>query len=167
VEPCTIQRAREIVREYHRHNRPPLGGLFALSAVLDGRVIGVAIVGRPCARALQDGYKAEVTRTCTLPNAPKGTVSFLYAACRRAAIALGYRKLYTYTLQSESGASLRGAGWKREAELKARKGWDAPSRHRGPGTVDGVAKVRWSTGSGEGSADEARLIAGGTEALPE
>lgn len=122
VVPCSIQFAREIVREHHRHKRPPLGGLFAIGAEHEGVLIGVAIVGRPCARALQDGYRAEVTRTCTLQGAPKGTLSFLYSAARRAAAALGYQKVYTYTLQSESGASLRGAGWTKEKELKARKG---------------------------------------------
>jgi hypothetical protein len=85
VIPCTISRAKEIVREHHRHNRPPVSGLFALAAELDGVMIGVAIVGRPVARRLQDGITAEVTRTCTLPGAPKGTVSFLYSACRRVA----------------------------------------------------------------------------------
>jgi hypothetical protein len=115
-----------------------------MAAELDGETIGVAIVGRPVARALQDGFTAEVTRTCTLPGAPKGAVSFLYSACRRAAFALGYRKLITYTLASESGASLRGAGWQMEMELKPRPGWDAPSRKRGEGTVDNVAKRRWA-----------------------
>jgi len=144
VVPCTITRAKEIVSEYHRHNRPPVSGLFALAAESDGKTIGVAIVGRPIARGLQDGFTAEVTRTCTLPDAPKGTVSFLYSASRRAAHALGYRKVITYTLQSESGAALRGAGWQLELELKPRPGWDTPSRHRETGTVDNIGKRRWS-----------------------
>ena len=145
VIPCTISRAKEIVREHHRHNRPPVSGLFALAAELDGVMIGVAIVGRPVARRLQDGITAEVTRTCTLPGAPKGTVSFLYSACRRVAFSLGYRKVITYTLASESGASLRGAGWQMELELKPSRPWNVPSRHREPGTTDGLAKRRWST----------------------
>ena len=155
IVPCTIKRAREIVREYHRHNRPPVSGIFAIAAELDGKLVGVAIVGRPVARRLQNGFIAEVTRTCTLPSAPKGAVSFLYAACRRAAFALGYRKLITYTLQSESGASLRGAGWQMELKLKPRAGWDTPSRRRANGTVDGVAKLRWSAQeSQEGGRDD-------------
>lgn len=143
VVPCTISRAREVVRAYHRHNRPPVSGLFAIAAEAEGRMVGVAIVGRPVARALQDGFTAEVTRTCTLPGAPKGTVSFLYAACRRAAHTLGYRDVITYTLQSESGASLRGAGWQMELELRARSEWSTPARPREKGTVDRVAKKRW------------------------
>jgi len=150
VIPCTISRAREVVRFHHRHNRPPVSGLFAIAAEMDGEMIGVAIVGRPVARKLQDGFTAEVTRTCTLPVAPKGTVSFLYAACRRAAFAIGYRKLITYTLQSESGASLRGAGWQLELNLAPSRPWNVPSRPRKPGTVDGVAKTRWSVSAPEG-----------------
>jgi hypothetical protein len=144
VVPCTIKRAKEIVALYHRHNRPPISGLFALAAELENKIIGVAIVGRPVARRLQDGFTAEVTRTCTLPDAPKGTVSFLYSACRRVAFALGYRKLITYTLQYESGASLRGAGWNLEAQLKPSRPWNVPSRPRKAGTVDGLPKCRWS-----------------------
>lgn len=143
VVPCTIQRAKEIVRQYHRHNKPPVSGLFAIGAAHEGKLIGVAIVGRPVARALDDGETAEVTRTCTLPGAPKGAVSFLYAACRRAARTHGYSKVITYTLQSESGASLRGAGWQMELELKPRSGWDTPARRREAGTVDNTAKLRW------------------------
>src|ERR1035441_8056475 len=73
------------------------------------KLVGVAIVGRPVARRLDDGETLEVTRLCTdgTPNA----CSFLYGACRRAAFALGYGRIGTYTLQDEGGASLRAAGW--------------------------------------------------------
>ena len=36
----------------------------------------------------------------------------LYAAAWRAARATGYKRLVTYILESENGASLRAAGWK-------------------------------------------------------
>lgn len=115
--PMTRAEANEFVGSFHRHNKPPLGGLFQVGASDGGRLVGVAIVGRPVARKLQDGATAEVLRCCVLDDAPKGTCSFLYGACWRAAKALGWRKLITYTLQSESGASLRGAGWRTVAEL--------------------------------------------------
>ena len=67
----------------------------------------------------------------------------LYGACRRAAGALGFRKVVTYTLASESGSSLRGDNWQQESFLAARGGWDCPSRTRGAGTVDRTAKIRW------------------------
>jgi len=36
----------------------------------------------------------------------------LYGAARRATFALGYRRLITYILSSETGTSLKAAGWK-------------------------------------------------------
>ncbi len=139
----TIADARRFVGTFHRHNRPPLGGIFAVGLEHEGMLVGCAIAGRPVARALDDGYTLEVTRTCTTDLAPKGSVSMLYGACRRAAGALGFRRCLTYTLASESGASLRGAGWTQSSFLAARGGWDCPSRRRAPGTVDRTAKVRW------------------------
>ena len=142
--PCTISEAGEFVTNFHRHNRAPQGGLFAV-AVSDGyRMVGVAIVGRPVGRMLDDGETAEVVRCCALEDAPKGTPSFLYARCWQAARALGWSRLVTYTLQSESGASLRGAGWRVVAQLKARDPaqWQSrPGREWQP--VVGQAKLRW------------------------
>lgn len=127
--PMTIADAKTYVGRTHRHNLPPKSALFAVGARLDGgELVGVAIVGRPVARLLQDGWSAEVIRLATdgTPNA----CSLLYGACARAAKALGYRRLYTYTLQRESGASLRASGWTLDAELDARPTWSCPSRPR-------------------------------------
>lgn len=46
----------------------------------------------------------------------------LYAAAWRAAQAMGYRKIITYTLDTENGASLRAAGWEL-AGLAGGKRW--------------------------------------------
>lgn len=142
--PVTVAEANEFVRSFHRHNKPVLGARFAIGASDGTQLVGVAIVGRPVARKLQDGVTAEVVRCCTLETAPKGTPSFLYAACWRAWRAMGGAKLITYTLQSEGGASLRGAGWKLIAELKPGnpKAW--LNRHgREFQAVVGQAKFRW------------------------
>jgi hypothetical protein len=142
--PMTCAEAKEFVRSFHRHNKPPLGSLFQVGASDRERLVGVAIVGRPVARMLQDGTTAEVLRCCVLDDAPKGTCSFLYGACWRAAKALGWRRLITYTLQSESGASMRGVGWKCVAELAANKPgmWQTrASREWQP--VVGQQKLRW------------------------
>jgi len=144
--PMTISEAKEFVTNFHRHNKSPQSGLFAVGASNGKKLIGVAIVGRPVARMLDDGETAEVIRCCVVDNSPKGACSFLYARCWQAAKALGWQKLITYTLQDESGASLRGAGWKVVAELKARSPTDWQSR---PGRdwqpVVGQAKLRWET----------------------
>lgn len=139
ITPCSIQDAREYVRQFHRHHAPPLSGLFAV-AVADGeRLCGVAIVGRPVARMHQDGYTAEVTRLAT--DGTKNACSALYAACWRASRALGYRRLVTYTLATEPGTSLIAAGWREVGRVTARS-WHCPSRPR----VDRAPlqeKIRW------------------------
>ena len=144
--PMKLTEAREFVTNFHRHNKAPLSGLFAVGASDGERLVGVAIVGRPVARALDDGVTAEVTRCCVVDDAPKGCCSFLYARCWQAAKALGWSRLVTYTLQSESGASLRGAGWKVVAELSARN--QAQWQNR-PGrdwhAVVGQQKFRWES----------------------
>lgn len=142
--PVTMREANAFVASHHRHNKPVRGARWAVGASDGGGMVGVALVGRPTARALQDGTTAEVTRCCVIDGAPKGACSFLYAACWRAWRAMGGRRLITYTLTSESGASLRGAGAKLIAQLAARKPEDWQNR---PGrdwqAVVGQAKFRW------------------------
>lgn len=142
--PITTTEANDFVASYHRHNKRVRGARWAVGASDGGGLIGVAIVGRPTARALQDGFTAEVTRCCVTADAPKGACSFLYAACWRAWRALGGRRLVTYTLKRESGASLRGAGAKVIAQLAPRDpaGWqNRAGREWQP--VVGQAKLRW------------------------
>lgn len=123
----SLSDAAEFCAQHHRHHKPPVGGLFAV-AVAEGELVrGVAIVGRPVARGNADGWTAEVTRVAT--DGARNACSMLYGACWRAARALGYRKLITYTLASEGGASLRAVGWRTVAEVKGRS-WDTPSRPR-------------------------------------
>jgi len=141
IVPVTFRQATSFIAEHHRHHRPPRGMKFALG-ISDGcRLVGVATVGRPVARHLDDGSTVEVTRTCTrqVPNAN----SKLYGAAWRAARAMGYSRLITYTQQGESGISLRAAGFVRVAELRARPGWHTPSRPRANGKVDHVTRTRW------------------------
>jgi hypothetical protein len=110
LNPITLREASAFVAQHHRHHKPPQGALFAISAVCDGHVIGVCIVGRPVARMLADDYTAEVTRLATLGD--RNCCSFLYSAAWRACRAMGYRRLVTYILDTEPGTSLRAAGWK-------------------------------------------------------
>jgi hypothetical protein len=93
--------AMEFVRRFHRHHRCPPGCIFSIGAANEERVVGVAMVGRPVARQLQDGFTAEVIRLAT--DGTRNACSFLYGACWRAAKAMGYRKLVTYTLPEEGG----------------------------------------------------------------
>ena len=113
-----------------------------LDAVIDGsgKVRGVCTVDKPVARALNDGYTVEVTRVAT--DGARNACSMLLGGARRAAFALGYAKIVTYTLSIEGGASLRGAGWTREADVKGRS-WSCPSRPRDD-KHPLIDKVRWS-----------------------
>lgn len=127
VVPCSISDAQEFVAQHHRHHKAPLGALFAIAAAEDSQVVGVAIVGRPVARALQDGWTAEVTRLAT--TGARNACSMLYAASWRAARAMGYRRLLTYTLATEPGTSLRAAGFKLVGTVHGRS-WNTPARPR-------------------------------------
>jgi hypothetical protein len=127
VVPCELSEANEFVRLHHRHHKAVVGHKFSL-AVSDGQNLrGVAIVGRPVARMLQDGATLEVTRVAT--DGAINACSMLYAACWRAARAMGYRRLVTYVLADELGTSVRAAGWKEVGKVRGRS-WSCPSRPR-------------------------------------
>ena len=124
--PMTLRKANDFVAQHHRHNGRTArnGGKWSAGVAVDGRLVGVAIVGNPLSATLMDGWTAEVLRVCTIEPAPKGTCSMLYAACWRAWEAMGGRRMITYTLETESGASLRGAGWRVVGKTKPVKdGW--------------------------------------------
>lgn len=128
IVPLDFAEANELVRRWHRHHKPISGGYkFCLGLEVDGEVRGCAIVGLPLARSLCNGVTLEVRRVAT--DGSQNACSKLLSACWRAARALGYTKLITYTLQSEGGASLRAANWKLVGEVKGRS-WDTPSRPR-------------------------------------
>ena len=141
VVPVTFEQACQFVAMWHRHHNPPVGHKFSLGVARDDVLVGVAMVGRPVARHLDDGLTLEVNRTATdgTPNAN----SLLYGAAWRAAKALGYRRLVTYTQAGESGASLRGAGWRVVAQLRPRAGWSMPSRPRNPSRNDHMPRTLW------------------------
>lgn len=111
IVPINFAEANEFVKQFHRHHQPISAGYkFCVAVAVEDKIVGVAIVGLPVARLLCDDWTLEVRRTCTdgTPNAN----SMLYGACWRAAKALGYKRLVSYTLPSESGSSLRAVGWK-------------------------------------------------------
>jgi hypothetical protein len=140
--PVTLQQAKDFVRWHHRHHNAPAGHRVSLGVqTMDGVLRGVAILGRPVARAWDDGVTMEVTRVAT--DGTKNACSALYGAAWRAAKALGYQRLVTYTQEGESGASLRGAGWRVIGQRKARRGWDTPARHREGNGNDQVARTVW------------------------
>ena len=128
IVPLTFREAVVYIRENHRHHTPPVGDVFRLGVADEsGTIRGVATIGRPVARHLDDGWTLEVNRVATdgCPNA----CSALYGAAWRAARALGWRKLITYTLATEPGTSLKAAGWRLIGEAGGGS-WSSPSRPR-------------------------------------
>lgn len=136
--PITLREANAFVEAHHRHHGPSRGCIVCV-AVGSPEVCGVAIVGRPVARGLDDTWTAEVTRLCT--DGTRNACSMLYAASWRAVRALGYRRLVTYTLESEGGASLRAAGFKVVGQVTGRS-WSCQSRPR-VDTAPHQDKLRW------------------------
>jgi len=145
--PFSLREANDFVVSYHRHNGRTArnGGKFAIGASVGDDLIGVAIVGNPISATFMDGFTAEVLRVCVKPDAPRNSNSFLYGACWRVWRAMGGIRLVTYTLKSESGESLRGAGWKVVGEVKPTEdGWrksDHLTRQWQP--IMGQLKLRW------------------------
>jgi hypothetical protein len=125
--PIDLAEANEFVRTIHRHHGAVVGHKFSIGATFDDKIVGVSIVGRPVARGRDDGLTLEVTRLAT--DGTRNACSFLYGASARAAFALGYRKIGTYILASENGASIKAAGWRLVGEVKGRS-WTTPSRPR-------------------------------------
>jgi hypothetical protein len=127
LQPIDQREAFSFIAQYHRHHKPPQGWKFGI-AVNDGKqVVGVVTIGRPVARMLDDGWTLEVTRCCT--DGTRNAASMLYGAAWRAAKALGYKRLITYTLIEEPGTTLKAAGWKALYQTDGGS-WDTPSRPR-------------------------------------
>jgi hypothetical protein len=141
VVPMRHADANEYVRKWHRHNRPTLGAIFCVG-VADDDVRGVAIVGRPIARRLDDGVTVEILRVAT--DGARNACSMLYGACRRAAKALGYARVITYTLPDEGGASLRAAGFKFDGDAGGSGAmWQSRHGRAGEAVGDDMVGGKW------------------------
>jgi hypothetical protein len=139
LQPISLKKANQFVSQRHRHHGPVSGHKFSIACVKDGELAGVVIAGRPVARMLDDGYTLEVTRLCT--DGAENACAFLYGAAVRAARAMGYRRAVTYTLESESGASLKAAGFTLDGVTDGGS-WDRPSRRR-TDKAPTTPKKRW------------------------
>lgn len=135
-----LRQANEFVARHHRHHPPEVGHRFSIGVknVESGLLCGVAIVGRPKARMIDQHRVVEVTRLVT--DGTRNACSLLYASAARAAKAIGYDEIITYTLESEPGTSLRAVGWE-EVRLVRAEEWSRPSRRRKPALV--APKRKW------------------------
>lgn len=129
--PVTLTDAKKFVSSHHQHNEAPLSWKFGTGVSADGELVGIAMVGRPSGRGLDQYLSVEITRVCL---SEKGTyrnaASMLYGAACRMAAAGGYRMAYTYTLAEEDAASVRAAGFTLDEELAERETWSTAARMR-------------------------------------
>lgn len=114
IRPISIRDANIYVEKHHRHHGKKVGCRFAIACCDMGGVHGVAICSNPVARRADDGLTLEVARLCT--DGTYNACSMLYGACARIAKEMGFKKIQTYILESETGASLKASGWICEGE---------------------------------------------------
>ena len=142
VRPVTLREAQAFIHRTHRHHCPPRGARAALGLYVGEGLVGVATLGRPNARLIPQHTIAEVTRVAVADDTKHGC-SMLYGAAARMAQAWGFYGVLTYTLASESGASLRAAGWWPEP-VKDSGSWSRPGRGRDGAKGDDLGpKLRW------------------------
>lgn len=148
IVPVSLKQANDFVTVHHRHNKKVPGHKFSIGLEHEGKLIGVAIIGRPIARKADDGLTLEVTRLAT--DGTKNACSKLYARAKQIVQLMGFVRLITYTLTEETGASLRAIGARRDHIVPASKGWHSrPDRaHQ---EVEYKEKVRWSLLEEEGN----------------
>jgi hypothetical protein len=139
--PLTLKDANKFVNQYHRHSKNCRGHRFSIGAIYKDELVGVAIIGRPIARKLDQKLIAEVLRNCVKPTAPKGTCSFLYSKAIQVWQVLGGKKVITYTLETEPGSSLKAVNFNAAAKTGFFKGgWQNRDNRR---EYTPIRKIRW------------------------
>lgn len=145
--PVTLQTAKKYVDKYHRHNTAPQGHKFSIGLVspIEEEPVGVVIASVPKSRVLaQDCYTLEINRCCAKPYY-ENACSKLYSLAIKAGRSMGYHRFITYTLEEESGSSLRAVGFRPDGIVAASPGgWASPSRPRKkPSRYPEGRKIRW------------------------
>lgn len=139
IAPITFRAASEYINKYHRHHNATVGCKFCIAVVDEcGQIHGVAVCGRPVSRHFDDGVTLEINRVCT--DGTRNVCSMLYGASCRIAKAMGYQKVITYTLASESGASLKASNFICEGTAGGTH-WTG-TRNRGQ-NIPAEMKTRW------------------------
>ena len=139
IRPITLKTASNFITLHHRHHGPTVGCKFCIGLFDTDTLIGVAVCGRPVSRVLDDGLTCEVNRLCVL-DGYRNACSMLYGACCRIAKEMGYRKVITYILESENGASLKASNFTCEG-VAGGTHWTG-SRNRGQ-PIPHEMKTRW------------------------
>lgn len=159
--PVSLDTAKQVVRDWHSHHDPMLGHMWSTGAVVDWELVGVVVVSRPVAPAIQNankgtfgGYTAlEVTRLCCKGVAQdartKNVASRLLAAACSSAEARGVYWMISYTRVDEDGVCYRAAGWVPRDEITPGRDWTSGNKADRwlPGfyvpTTEKIDRVRW------------------------
>lgn len=128
VKPCSLKEANAFIIKNHRHHDKVSGHKFSISVYADDEMVGIACVGKPVNRYLDNGKTLEVTRLCT--DGTYNACSILYSRCARIAKDMGYEKIITYILNTENGTSLKASGWRCEDNNCGGGSWSSSKRHR-------------------------------------
>lgn len=137
IRPITLKQASEFINAYHRHHKATVGHKFSVGVYAGEKLVGVAVCGRPVSRYLDNGEICEINRGCT--DGTYNACSMLYGACCRIAKEMGYKKIITYTLTSENGASLKASNFKCDG-VAGGTHWTGKREGGGPKEL----KKRWS-----------------------
>lgn len=140
--PVPLALANAFVTQYHRHLGATVGHLWSVGVSDDVGLRGVAIVGRPVARRLDDRCTVEVLRVAT--DGTRNACSKLHGAVRKEVLRRGYARVITYTLPEEGGASLRAAAFVLDGPAGGGR-WSRAGRSRGD-VHPLTRKWRWSWG---------------------
>lgn len=139
IRPISFASACDFINQNHRHHKATVGCKFCLSLYDNEKLVGVAVCGRPVSRHLDDGTACEINRLCT--NGTRNACSMLYGACCRVAKEMGYKKIITYILESENGASLKASNFQCDG-VAGGTHWTG-ERNRGQ-KIPYEMKTRWS-----------------------
>ena len=139
IRPLTFREACDFINLHHRHHRATVGCKFCIGLCDNETLIGCAVCGRPVSRYLDDGFTCEINRCCFLEG-NHNACSMLYGACCRAAKAMGYKTIITYTLEVESGASLKASNFVCEG-IAGGTHWTGKRNKQQP--IPDLMKLRW------------------------
>ena len=140
IRPITLRQASDFINTHHRHHKATVGHKFSIGCYSGDKLVGVAVCGRPVSRYLDNGLTCEINRLCT--DGTKNACSMLYGACCRVAKAMGYKRIITYTLQSECGTSLKASNFTCDKAVAGGEYWTG-KRNKGQ-PIPAEMKMRWS-----------------------
>lgn len=139
------ERTKQPVNEFLKQ-RHPLGGVPGWKVCFGARyrdsLVAALVVGRPVARAADDGTELSITRFCRREDRPANTGSWLIARARKWAELEGYDTLTAHsgvagnygTVYEAAGAECRdvrmadGSGWLSQGD--DRETWDDFERRK-------------------------------------